>query len=102
MQEGRILAASHDGAYVIRLAKPLHDIDESVASLRAFIMAVMGGTLVLAFLVSMAISRLITRPINETIDFADDFARGDLARRIFNYSDDEVGKLQKSLNRLAD
>lgn len=97
-----LYSAKKSGAYVIRLAKPLHDIDESVASLRAFIMAVMGGTLVLAFLVSMAISRLITRPINETIDFADDFARGDLARRIFNYSDDEVGKLQKSLNRLAD
>jgi two-component system phosphate regulon sensor histidine kinase PhoR len=97
-----LYSAKKSGAYVIRLAKPLHDIDESVASLRAFIMAVMGGTLVLAFLVNMAISRLITRPINETIDFADDFARGDLARRIFNYSDDEVGKLQKSLNRLAD
>lgn len=97
-----LYSAKKSGAYVIRLAKPLHDIDESVSSLRAFIMAVMGGTLVLAFLVNMAISRLITRPINETIDFADDFARGDLARRIFNYSDDEVGKLQKSLNRLAD
>lgn len=97
-----LYSAKKSGAYVIRLAKPLHDIDESVSSLRVFIMAVMGGTLVLAFLVNMAISRLITRPINETIDFADDFARGDLARRIFNYSDDEVGKLQKSLNRLAD
>lgn len=97
-----LYSAKKSGAYVIRLAKPLHDIDESVASLRAFIMVVMGVTLVLAFLANMAISRLITRPINETIDFADDFARGDLARRIFNYSDDEVGKLQKSLNRLAD
>lgn len=97
-----LYSAKKCGPYVIRLAKPLHEIDQNVASLRAFIMAVMGGTLVLAFLVNLAISRLITRPINETIDFADDFARGDLARRIFNYSDDEVGKLQKALNRLAD
>lgn len=97
-----LYSAKKSKNYIIRLAKPLHEIDRSVASLRNFILSVSGILLVLAFLVNLAISKVITRPINETIDFAEDFARGDLARRIFNYSDDEVGKLQKSLNRLAD
>ncbi len=97
-----LYSAKKSKNYIIRLAKPLHEIDRSVASLRNFILSVSGILLLLAFLVNLAISKVITRPINETIDFAEDFARGDLARRIFNYSDDEVGKLQKSLNRLAD
>lgn len=97
-----LYSAKKSKNYIIRLAKPLREIDRSVASLRNFILSVSGILLLLAFLVNLAISKVITRPINETIDFAEDFARGDLARRIFNYSDDEVGKLQKSLNRLAD
>ncbi len=97
-----LYSALRSNGYVIRLAKPLNEIDQSVASVRTFIISVMGGLLLLAFLVNITISKVITRPINETIDFAQDFARGDLARRIFNYSDDEVGKLQKALNHLAD
>ncbi|HSV98325.1 MAG TPA: ATP-binding protein [Spirochaetota bacterium] len=97
-----LYSALRSNGYIIRLAKPLDEIDQSVARVRNISMSVIGGLLLLAFLVNMAISKVITRPLNETIDFVEDFAHGDLARRIFNYSDDEVGRLQKSLNRLAD
>ena len=36
------------------------------------------------------------------MSFARDFSNGEFSRRIPNYSDDEIGLLQKTLNRLAD
>ncbi|TAL35475.1 MAG: HAMP domain-containing protein, partial [Spirochaetes bacterium] len=55
-----------------------------------------------AMLMVVGLSRVITNPINESIDFAWGFAKGDLGRRIINYNDDEIGRLQSALNSLAD
>ncbi len=87
---------------IIRLAKPLREVNESIATLRRYILAAGALALALSSLVVIVISRRITRPINETMSFARDFSSGDFSRRIPNYSDDEIGTLQKALNRLAD
>ncbi len=87
---------------IIRLAKPLREVEESVATLRAYILLAGAVALTLSAMVVVIISRRITRPINETMSFARDFSSGDFSRRITNYSDDEIGTLQKTLNRLAD
>lgn len=44
----------------------------------------------------------MTRPFNETLNFANNFAEGNYRKRILNYSSDEIGTLQRSLNRMAD
>ena len=87
---------------VIRLAKPLREVDESIAQLRAYILMAGGIALLLSGLLVIVISRRIARPINETMSFARDFSNGEFSRRISNYSNDEIGLLQKALNRLAD
>ncbi len=87
---------------IIRLAMPLSEVRESMDRLRGYILAAGAVALFLSAFVVVLISRMITRPIQETIRFARDFSSGDYSRRIPNYEDDEIGTLQKALNRLAD
>ncbi|PKL41229.1 MAG: hypothetical protein CVV44_00920 [Spirochaetae bacterium HGW-Spirochaetae-1] len=88
--------------YIIRLAKPLYIVEEKIQKIRKFI--VFSGIFIIftSIIIIIYISKRITNPINETMNFARDFSHGDYTRRIMNYSDDEIGNLQKSLNRLAD
>jgi two-component system phosphate regulon sensor histidine kinase PhoR len=87
---------------IIRLAKPLKEVSESMDRLMGYILYVSGIVLLVSLTIVIIISRRITRPINETMSFARDFSNGEFSRRIPNYSNDEIGLLQKALNRLAD
>jgi two-component system, OmpR family, phosphate regulon sensor histidine kinase PhoR len=94
--------ARKSDAIIIRLAKPLAEVDESISRLFRYILAAgFAAALISGFLV-IVIARRITRPIHETMSFASDFSDGDFSRRIRNYRNDEIGTLQRALNRLAD
>ena len=97
-----LYVAKKSDTEIIRLARPLREVEESIARLRNYILLAGGIALLLSSLVVIIISRRITRPINETMSFARDFSNGEFSRRIWNYSNDEIGLLQKALNRLAD
>jgi two-component system phosphate regulon sensor histidine kinase PhoR len=87
---------------IIRLAKPLYEIEESLNKIRDLLIT-LGTLLIIASMVIVTIiSRRITRPVKETLEFAKQFSEGDYSRRILNYSDDEIGSLQRALNELAD
>jgi len=97
-----LYCAKRNGPYFIRLAKPLHEIDESIASLRSGVLTA-GFVLALgAFLLIVFATRRIAKPIAETGEFATQFAAGNFERRILQYSDDEIGSVQRSLNAMAD
>ncbi|HPS58593.1 MAG TPA: ATP-binding protein [Spirochaetota bacterium] len=87
---------------IIRLAKPLYEVDRSISSLRQLIFNVTVFALIASVIMIIIISLKITKPIRETLSFASDFAKGDYKRRIMNYNNDEIGLLQKSLNTMAD
>ncbi|MDY6933273.1 MAG: ATP-binding protein [Spirochaetota bacterium] len=88
--------------FVIRLSKPLYEIEESLSKLQRMIIIFSLFIIAIAAIIIAFISGKITRPIEETIDFSEHFSKGDYSRRILNYADDEIGTLQKSLNRVAD
>jgi two-component system, OmpR family, phosphate regulon sensor histidine kinase PhoR len=88
--------------YLIRLAKPLHDIDETLLKFGKTIFCTGAVLIVLAFVILILISNKISNPIRETKDFALVFSEGDYSKRIVNYSNDEIGILQKTLNKMAD
>ena len=88
--------------FIIRLSKPLHEVDRSLATLRKLIFKVSIAALVASIILIIFISVKITEPFKETLRFASDFTKGDYKRRILNYSNDEIGYLQKSLNKMAD
>lgn len=87
---------------VTRLAKPLNEVEQSIAMLRGYILFAGAIAIALSSVIVVIISRRITKPLNETMSFARDFSNGDFSRRIPNYSNDEIGTLQKALNRMAD
>jgi two-component system, OmpR family, phosphate regulon sensor histidine kinase PhoR len=87
---------------IIRLAKPLYEIDASVAKTQRAILITGAILLAIATIINILISRFITRPISLAIDFADNFSNGDFSSRIHNYNEDEIGNLQRALNKLAD
>jgi two-component system, OmpR family, phosphate regulon sensor histidine kinase PhoR len=90
------------GLFYIRLAKPLEEIDRSISVMRNGVLAA-GITIGLITLILMVfVTRRISKPIRETEDFAQQFASGDLSSRIQNYSNDEIGHVQRSLNMMAD
>ncbi len=102
LQTDMLYYAKAAGPVILRLAKPLYEIEESLSAVKKVI--IFSGIFVLftAFLIIIYISRKITRPINETVNFAREFSHGDYSRRILNYSEDEIGYLQRSLNSMAD
>jgi len=94
-------AQSFDG-YVIRLAKPLYAVDESISELKTLTFRISIIVLISSILVVVLISFKVTKPFNETLSFANNFAEGNYNKRILNYSNDEIGTLQRSLNKMAD
>ncbi len=94
--------AKRSGGYLIRLAKPLNEIDRSLASIRKAILGFGIAVLAAALALTVIISGRMTRPIREITEFAEIFSRGDYSGRIRDYRDDEMGSLQRSLNKLAD
>jgi len=97
-----LYSAKRSKYYLIRLAKPLVEIEKSTSIITRRV-ALSGLAIIFAsFFIIIIISKRITKPINETLMFSRQFSEGDYSRRIHNYSDDEIGDVQRSLNRLAD
>jgi len=62
-----------------------------------FVLVLAGVALVVGVLVAVSISRSITRPLRQAVEFADAIAHGDLTRRIAVSRQDEFGGLLRSL-----
>jgi two-component system phosphate regulon sensor histidine kinase PhoR len=88
--------------FYIRLAKPLHSVDENLAKTKRAIALFSVSAAIAGLLFVVMISRRLTRPLRETRAFAEEFSQGHYERRIQNYSDDEIGLVQRALNNLAD
>jgi two-component system, OmpR family, phosphate regulon sensor histidine kinase PhoR len=97
-----LYSAKKSDAYYIRLAKPLHEVDESVSSIRRGVFSVGLFLAVGSLIMIVLLSRRLSKPIRETGEFALQFTNGDVHSRIKNYSDDELGYVQRLLNQMAD
>lgn len=65
------------------------------------IMSLLVATLA-ALLLSLALSRLLTKPITDLTNVATMIAGGDLQRRILDFPKDELGKLAEAFNQMTD
>ena len=97
-----LYVAKLSGNLVFRIAKPLYEIDKSLSYIRKMITFSGIFVIFLSLVIMTYISNKISSPIREAVNFALSFSVGDYSKRIMNYSDDEIGNLQKSLNKLAD
>ncbi len=87
---------------ILRIAKPLYEVERIQQESSRTLLAAGIIVILLSITIIVIISRRISSPIQEAISFARIFAKGDYNKRILNYNNDEIGTLQKSLNKLAD
>ncbi|MBW2477825.1 MAG: PAS domain-containing protein [Deltaproteobacteria bacterium] len=95
--------ASLNGQIVgsIRAALPLAKIDQTLNIV--LYQALTSGLLIvlIAALVSLWLSRRISRPLEEMKRGADRFARGELDRRLPDFASEELGGLSEAMNQMA-
>lgn len=97
-----LYVAKRSGGSILRLAKPLDEIDQALGKLRKVIIVMSLITILASFIIITFLSRMIVRPIERTISFAKRFSEGIYTNRFLNYSEDEIGELQRALNKMAD
>ncbi|MGD9033852.1 MAG: ATP-binding protein [Desulfobacteraceae bacterium] len=86
---------------VVRTSVPLISIDKAMKSIQAKI--AIGGLLiaVLAAILSLLVSRRISRPIEEIRKGAECFAQGDFECRLPVSGSEELGSLSETMNQMA-
>ncbi|MDD5408744.1 MAG: ATP-binding protein, partial [Candidatus Omnitrophica bacterium] len=72
-----------------------------LSSVRKTIIIGLFFTLGLAFVLASVLAKALIKPINRIIYASSKFAQGDFSRRIFQGSNDEIGMLGATLNKMA-
>ncbi|MDD5128627.1 MAG: ATP-binding protein [Candidatus Omnitrophica bacterium] len=88
-------------AGILRLALPLTSVQKVLFAVRKTIIIGLFFTLGLAFVLASVLAKTLIKPINRIIYISSKFSQGDFSRRIFQSSNDEIGLLAATLNKMA-
>jgi PAS domain S-box-containing protein len=91
-----------DWDWIISAGSYEEEIFEGVARTKFFITLVALGTVALAILLTVMLSRVLTRPLLELTGVTARMSAGDLTQKVNLTSGDEIGTLAKSFNGMAD
>lgn len=86
----------------LRLSVPLEDFQAQINHIRFIIVIIGLGTLFIIVLVSIAISRFITKPMVQIAHEVEHIRAGDLNAHLSISSNDEIGLVAKAINELVD
>jgi len=86
---------------VLRLALSLESVEKILSQTRKTVLAGLAFALLLAFVFGSIIAGQTIRPINRMITVSRKFSEGDFSRRVLVSSQDEVGELAQTLNKMA-
>ncbi|SEU14024.1 methyl-accepting chemotaxis protein [Stigmatella erecta] len=78
-----------------------NDSDDIYAAARGWIFTVVGFSFLAGVLLSVLISRVISRPLADAVQVADRIAEGDLTVRIASTAEDETGRLLGAMQRMV-
>jgi methyl-accepting chemotaxis protein len=91
-----------DWDWIIVAGSYEEEIFEGVARTKFFITLVALGTTALAIILTVMLSRVLTRPVMELTEVTARMAGGDLTQKVRITTGDEIGTLATSFNRMAD
>jgi PAS domain S-box-containing protein len=91
-----------DWDWIIAAGSYEEEIYEGVARTKFFITLVALGTVALAILLTVMLSRVLTRPLQQLTEVTARMADGDLTQKVNLSGGDEIGTLAQSFNRMAD
>jgi len=86
---------------IVRLALSLEGVQKTLFGIRKIVISGMAFALAFALLLGYILAERTIRPINRMIDVSRRFAEGDFSRRIVCTSQDEIGQLASTLNKMA-
>ena len=97
------LPLQHNGeiAGAVRLALPLASVHHMLMDIRKIVAISFLLTLILAFVLGSLLTRGIIQPLNKIINVSRKFSQGDFKHRILHHSNDEIGELASTLNKMA-
>jgi methyl-accepting chemotaxis protein len=87
-------------AWTLAITLPLTESLRDVAGIRNTIILIGFLAMVIILWVIYSITRNITKPILESVEFASELANGNLTKKIKYTRDDEIGKLLQSLEEM--
>lgn len=90
------------GLAYLRLSVPLEAYQAQIDYIRSTIVLIGLGTLLLTIIVSVAISRFITKPMVQIARGVEQVRAGDLNARLPVTAEDEIGLAAKAINELVD
>lgn len=88
-------------AGILRLALPLISVQKVHSTARKVILIGLLLALVLATFLGLLLTNVLIRPISRIINASLNFAKGDFSHRILEDSNDEIGELAATLNKMA-
>lgn len=86
---------------VVRAALPLTSLEQRLAEVDRFVLAVTAAAVLLALVIGYVLSLLVTHPIRRMTVAARRVLRGDFEQTIDWHSDDEIGHLAQAFNRMT-
>ena len=86
---------------VVRLALPLSNVQRTLSVIKKAILLSLLLALGLAFVLGSVLTAGIIKPINKIIHISRRFSTGDFSHRILLDSQDEIGELAVTLNKMA-
>jgi two-component system, OmpR family, phosphate regulon sensor histidine kinase PhoR len=86
---------------VVRTAMPLLRMEETLGGVHHRLMLIATLVLVLAALLSLFVSRRISRPLERIRKGAELFAQGDFSHRLHSIGSVEIGSLAETMNKMA-
>jgi two-component system, OmpR family, sensor kinase len=91
------------GAAYVVLAQPQASVATAAAGdLAVRLLEAGGAALLVAILLTLLVSRTLTRPLSQLAEAAEDIAAGNYSRRVTIGGSDEIGALGASFNRMAE
>ena len=85
----------------VRLAYPLSDLQNAIARVRRTLVISSSVAFLLALIVAGIAAQVTARRLHRIVNFADEIASGNLAARISETSNDEIGRVATALDKTA-
>jgi methyl-accepting chemotaxis protein len=85
----------------VALTLPESEFLAAAHDVRTLILLISGIAIVIAFLIYLAFSRTITKPLGRGVAFAELVAGGDFTQQLAIHQKDEIGKLAEALNGMS-
>jgi len=86
---------------ILRLSLPLESVQKTLFATRKIVIIGLLFALVFAFILGSIVAGRTIKPINRMIQISRRFSKGDFSRRIIQVSEDEIGELAATLNKMA-